>query len=106
MFSTSTFVMPGYMCISICKRKLSRDSLGTVILNYISTTSVMAGINLVCCTLVNQKAFTDSFSLADSEFTYTVVGGFTVAWIAAWELVKQFRKLFATKCMEPSKQDH
>lgn len=90
---TASIVTLIYIVNSIVVNKLTKDSLVTVIANFLSAASVMGGISLVCHTVMRNKLLNDPVSIDESELAYTIIGGFAVAWIAVWELVKHFKDL-------------
>lgn len=81
----------GYIITSICKKKLSRDSLVNVFTTFLSAASILGGVKLMYVTIVS-KLINNPINLEDSEVVYTVIGGFAVSWMATWEVIKKFKE--------------
>jgi len=84
-------VTVAYIVTSICKKQLSRDSLVSVFTAFLSAASVLGGIKLMYVT-IQTKLIGNPINLEDSETVYTVIGGFAVAWMATWEVIKKFKE--------------
>jgi hypothetical protein len=87
---TASLITGIYVLAAIFKSKFQEGTFIQIVAVFLYTASFISGLKLSIDTFHNNM---NVQNFEDSTFAYTILGGFAVAWIAMWEVIKRFKDL-------------